>query len=72
MVNKEQLISKAIKMKPAEKAEIIDRLLQSLDKPDEQIDRLWKKEAEERIDAYEDGKISSASLQEVIEKYKQD
>jgi len=56
MVNKEQLISKAIKMKPAEKAEIIDRLLQSLDKPDEQIDRLWKKEAEERIDAYEEVK----------------
>jgi putative addiction module component (TIGR02574 family) len=69
MVNKEQLISKAIKMKPAEKAEIIDRLLQSLDKPDKEIDKLWKKEAEKRIDAYEAGDIQTVTLQEVREKY---
>ena len=71
-MKKEQIISQALKMKPAQRTEIIEQLLQSLDEPDEKIDRLWKKEAEERIDAYEAGKIPSASLQEVIEKYKQD
>jgi len=72
MEKKEQLISQAMKMSPAEKVEMIERLLQSLDKPDEQIDKLWKKEAEDRIDAYDAGKISTVSLHEVVEKYKGD
>jgi hypothetical protein len=41
-----------------------------LDKPDQEIDDLWDREAESRIDAYERGKIRALSLKEALEKYK--
>lgn len=70
MSEKEQILTKALKMSPIERAEIVDQLIQSLDQPDEEIDRLWKQEAEDRIDTYEAGDIQTVTLREVMEKYK--
>lgn len=64
-----EILSKALKMNPTERVEIIDQLIQSLDKPDKEIDKIWKKEAEQRIDAYEAGDIQTVTLQEIREKY---
>jgi hypothetical protein len=49
---------------------LIDNLLSCLDKPDKDIDELWAKEAEGRIDAYEKGKIKAVTLERVLKKYK--
>ncbi len=57
-------------LKPSQKAELIDKLLSALDKPDREIDGLWTKEAEDRIDAYDRGKIKAVPLEKVLEKYK--
>jgi hypothetical protein len=38
--------------------------------PDPQIDRLWAKEAEERLAAYRRGEIKAVPLQEVLAKYR--
>jgi putative addiction module component (TIGR02574 family) len=64
------ILKEALTLKPSEKAELIDRLLSTLDKPDREIDKLWAKEAEDRIDAYERGKIKAVPLEKVLEKYK--
>lgn len=65
-----KVLKEALPLKPAEKAELIDKLLSSLDKPDAQIDDLWAKEAENRIDAYERGEIKTVTLKRVLERYK--
>ena len=65
-----EILKEALNLKAAEKAELIDKLLSSLDSPDKGIDKLWAKEAESRIDAYEQGKIKTVTLKEVLEKYK--
>ena len=65
-----KVLKEALTLKPAEKAELIDKLLSSLDKPDAQIDDLWAKEAENRIDAYELGEIKAVTLKRVLERYK--
>jgi putative addiction module component (TIGR02574 family) len=65
-----EILKEAMALKPAQKAELIDKLLSTLDKPDEEIETLWADEAESRIDAYESGKIKAVSLGEVLEKYK--
>ena len=57
-------------IKPSQKAELIDKLLSALDKPDREIDELWAKEAEDRIDAYVQGKIKAVPLEKILEKYK--
>ncbi|MBW1868531.1 MAG: addiction module protein [Deltaproteobacteria bacterium] len=64
------ILKDALTLKPSQKAELIDKLLSALDKPDREIDELWAKEAENRIDAYDRGKIKTVPLKQVLEKYK--
>ena len=60
----------AMTLSPSKKAQLIDRLLSSLDTSDESIDSLWAKEAENRIDAFDQGKLKGVSLDEVLGKYR--
>ncbi|MEX0649201.1 MAG: addiction module protein [Balneolaceae bacterium] len=70
MSEKEKLLYEALQLSSVEKADIIEQLIKSLDEPDAAIDKLWMKESENRIDAYERGEISSMTVEEVIQKYK--
>ena len=66
----DEILKEALTLTPAQKAELIDKLLSSLDKPDREINELWAEEAESRIDAYEQGKIKAVTLEKILEKYK--
>ena len=66
----DKILKDALNLSAKEKAELIDKLLSSMDEPDKNIDDLWAKEAEDRIDAYDQGKIKSVTLNEVLAKYK--
>jgi putative addiction module component (TIGR02574 family) len=57
-------------LKPIEKIQLIDELLLSLDLPSKEIDEVWAKEVEKRIEAYDAGLIKSVSSSEVFSKYK--
>ena len=70
MTVQNKMLKEALSLKPAQKAELIDKLLLSLDKPDKEIEELWANEAESRIDAYEHGKMRAVALNKVLEKYK--
>lgn len=60
----------ARKLSAAERLELVDDLLSSLDEVDPRLDGLWAKEAEDRLAAYRRGEIRAVSLQEVLAKYK--
>lgn len=64
------LSAEASKLSPAERLELVDAILASLDEPDPVIDQLWAKEAEERLAAYRRGEIKAVPLQEVLAKYR--
>ena len=70
MENSKEILKKAMELPPSERAEFVDKLLSSLDEPDRDIDELWAKEAEDRIEAYEKGKLRDLSIMEVLEKYR--
>jgi len=70
MIKEQKLIEEIMELSPSKKAKIINKLLNSLDKPDKEIDEKWKKEVEDRIDAFEKGEIKSVSLEQVLQKYK--
>jgi len=72
MSNIDNLLKEALTLNSSEKAQLIDKLLSILDKSDKEIDRLWAEEAEDRIDAYDQGKIKKISLEKVLGKYRQD
>lgn len=70
MTRTANVLKDALTLRPSEKAELVDKLISSLDQPDRNIDKLWAKEAESRIDAYDQGKIKALSLEKVLQKYK--
>ena len=63
-----EILKEALCLPPAERAEIAERLLVSLDTPDRQrVDELWVREAEERLDAYEKGEITTIPAKQVFD-----
>ena len=60
----------ARKLSADERIELVDDILTSLDEPDPAIDRLWAKEAEDRLAAYRRGEIKALHLEEVLAKYR--
>ena len=70
MTTTDNIIKEALTLRPYEKAQLIDTLISTLDKPDSEIDELWAKEAEDRIDAYDQGKLKAVSLEKVLQKYR--
>lgn len=65
----QEILHRALALPPVEKARIVDQLLSSLNEPDEGIDALWRKEVEDRIEAFRAGTLKSVSLEEVLAKY---
>ena len=64
------LITQARKLSTAERVELVDDILSSLNEPDKEMDHLWAKEAEDRWAAYQRGEIKALPLEEVLAKYR--
>jgi putative addiction module component (TIGR02574 family) len=63
-----KLVEEALALPPEERAELVDRLLTSLDvSPDQRIDELWAQEAEDRLDAFEQGEIKAVSAEQAFD-----
>ena len=68
-VQTQQVLETAVHLPPVERAELVEQILSSFDRPSrEEIDALWAKEAEDRIDAYDQGKIKAIPATRVFEK----
>ena len=65
-----EVLKEALELPPVERAGVVDRIISSLDAPDAQIDKVWRKEIGERIDAYRSGRMEMVSTDEVLAKYK--
>jgi putative addiction module component (TIGR02574 family) len=57
-----KLSAQARKLSAAERLELVDSILASLDETDPDTDQLWIKEAEERLAAYDRGEIKAVKL----------
>jgi putative addiction module component (TIGR02574 family) len=62
----EELVVLALKLDPAERFDLVDQVLHSLDKPDPEIDRLWLEEAERRLAAYRAGKVQGIPAEDIF------
>ena len=63
-----QVLEEALSLPPAERAELADRLLSSLDaSPMNRIDALWAAEAEDRIEAFERGAIKAVTASDAFD-----
>ena len=60
----------ARELSPDDRIALVEDVLDTLDRVDPRIDRLWAKEAEERLAAYRRGEIPAKDLGAVIAKYR--
>ena len=68
----QQLLQEALRLKPIERAELIEELFHSFDRSgDHRVDAAWAAEAESRIDAYDAGSIPADSAEAVLARINQ-
>lgn len=66
----EELLEQAKTLPPAQQVELVEALLNELDRPDEGIDAAWAAEAQDRLAAYRKGLIRAIPLEDVLAKYR--
>ena len=65
-MGKHEIIDMALQLKAAERYEIVESIMQSLDKPDDEIDQVWAEEALHRARACDEGRMKTVSFEEVF------
>ena len=65
-----ELMALATALTHDERITLVEEILSSLDQPDAAMDRLWAKEAEDRLATYRRGEIKAVDLDEVLAKYR--
>lgn len=56
-----EIIEQALDLKASERFFIVDELMKSLDKPDEEIENAWIEESNSRLKLYDEGKLKTVS-----------
>ena len=65
------ILKQALKLPPIDRALLVEHILSSFELPERKnIDDLWAKEAEDRINAYDKGLISSTPAKDIFKKLK--
>jgi putative addiction module component (TIGR02574 family) len=70
MENIENIYNKALKLRPAERLQLMEMIARSLDQPNEKIDEIWANEAESRYEALIKGDVRTIALDDIIARYK--
>jgi putative addiction module component (TIGR02574 family) len=66
----ENVLREALELSPTERAVLVDRLITSLDKPDDAIDQVWRREIAARIRAYRSGTAATISAEDILAEYR--
>lgn len=61
-----EIIQAALRLPASARFQIVDQLMQSLDKPDPEIDRIWGEEAVRRLARFDAGLSKTYSPEEVF------
>lgn len=65
----EMLSEQAARLPPAERMELVERILDTLIEHSPELDALWAAEAEDRLAAYRRGEIRAVPLAAVLARY---
>jgi len=62
------VLKEALNLNPEERFLVVEGLLKSLDEPDAKLDAIWAEEAEKRLAAYREGKLTAIPMEDVFRK----
>ncbi len=69
LADTKQILQSALALPDVDRAAIVESLLASLDQPDAVIDESWAAEAEERLAAFDAGRMKAIPAAEVFEEF---
>ena len=61
------LLESALKLPTAERYQLVEAILDSIEAPNQAIERAWAREADDRLAAYQRGEIQAKPAQELID-----
>ncbi len=61
-----QILQEVLQLNPQERYIVVETLLESLDKPDDDIDEIWADEAQKRLQYYRNNRVKTISFEEVF------
>ena len=70
MPKTEKLFEDAVSLPVEERVKLIEKLLESTNPPEKEIDEWWKNEAEKRVKEIERGEVDTIPGEKVFEKIK--
>lgn len=65
-MGKHEIIDMALQLKAADRYEIAEKIMQSLDKSDVEIDKVWAEEALHRARACDEGRMKTLPFEEIF------
>jgi putative addiction module component (TIGR02574 family) len=65
-MGRREIIELAMQLKPAERFEVAEELLRSVEDIDPEIDRCWLEEAERRLVAHRAGKVKGIPAEDIF------
>lgn len=65
-----EILESARKLRPVERLQLIDALMESLDERDPAIEAAWAAETQDRLAAYDRGELPMGDLAPVLAKYR--
>ncbi len=71
MIKTNELISEAMSLPVEVRTLLVNKLLESLNPPNKEIDELWAKEAEKRVEDIRTGKVKTIPGEEVFKKIRE-
>ncbi len=61
-----EVIKQALNLKASDRYLLLELLQISLDKPDPEIEQVWQEEVLRRVNAYDEGRLETISVEEVF------
>lgn len=71
MIKADELISEAMSLPVEVRTLLVNKLLESLNPPHKEIDELWAKEVEKRVEDIRTGKVKTIRGEEVFKKIRE-
>jgi putative addiction module component (TIGR02574 family) len=63
------IAEEAERLPAADRIKLVEHLLATLDKPDQEVDQAWAEESERRLDAYVRGETTARYARDVLAKH---
>ena len=69
MLEIDKILVDVLPLHNSDKLQLVDKILASMQPINNGVDKVWENESEERITAYNEGRVSSIDEDEILKKY---